>query len=214
MQLILPREAHETQMLADRTEEARLVRALAAGNHAAFEQVYRRHHKAMVRLAAAILGNEASAEEVTQDAWVAILRSVGSFQGRASLASWMFTIVANGARSRARRDGRSVSFNTDAGGSDGLADAFDGTGHWARTPALWEDLTPERIVAGRSMLDHVNEVIEDLPEAQRTVLTLRTTGELDLREICDLLQIGEGNVRVLLHRARTAIRRRVAELLE
>lgn len=192
--------------------EEHVVRLLSAGDHAAFAAVYRKYNTAVIRLAGAILRNHASAEEVAQDAWVSVLRNIETFEGRSSLAAWIFTIVANAARSRARRDGRSVSFN-DVDGSDGLADAFDGTGHWAQVPALWDDITPERIVAGRQLLDRVKEAIDTLPEAQRAVLTLRMHTELGSAEVCEILQISEANARVLLHRARVSIRNRLTDVL-
>ena len=121
------------------------------------------------------------------------------------MAGWIFTILTNKARSRAKRDGRSISFDQD-GEEDGLAAAFDGRGRWKDIPELWEEITPERIVAGRSILEHVNSAIEVLPPAQRAVLVLRGQQGLDASEVCEILEISEGNMRVLLHRARFALR--------
>uniref|UniRef100_UPI003565384F RNA polymerase sigma factor n=1 Tax=Phaeovulum sp. TaxID=2934796 RepID=UPI003565384F len=181
------------------------VRALAKGDRAAFERVYRQHNAAMVRFADSILRSRASAEEVTQDAWVAVLKNIGGFEGRSSLAGWIFTIVLNKARTRAVRDGRAVSFDG-AGEDDNLAAAFDGRGRWKDMPELWEEMTAERIVAGRSLLQHVNAAIETLPPAQRAVLVLRAQQGLEAAEVCTILGISDGNMRVLLHRARLAIR--------
>jgi len=64
-----------------RDDESALVAALKAGDREAFSEVYRRHNAAMVRLAGSILRNRASAEEVTQDAWVPVLRKIDSFDG-------------------------------------------------------------------------------------------------------------------------------------
>ena len=159
----------------------------------------------MVRFATAILRNPASAEEVAQDSWVSVLRNIGGFEGRSSLAGWIFTILSNKARTRAKRDGRSISFDQD-GEVDGLAAAFDGRGRWKDMPELWEEITPERIIAGRSILEHVNSAIEALPPAQRAVLVLRGQQGLAASEVCKILEISEGNMRVLLYRARFALR--------
>ena len=186
-------------------DEGQLVRALAAGDRAAFATAYRRFNAPMVRLATAILRNRASAEEVAQDAWVSILKNIGSFEGRSTLAVWIFTILANAARSRARRDGRQISFE-DHGDGNALADAFDGTGHWKDIPALWEEVTPERLIEGKNLLHHVAAAIDRLPEAQRAVVILRGQQGLDAAEVCETLGISPGNMRVLLHRARLALR--------
>jgi len=186
-------------------EETALRQGLAAGDRATFETVYRRHNAAMVRFATAIVRNRATAEEVAQEAWLAVLRHIAGFEGRSSLAGWIFTILTNKARSRAKADGRMVSFDQD-GEDDSLAAAFDGRGRWKDIPDLWEEITPERIVAGRSILEHVNTAIDALPPAQRAVLILRGQQGLESAEVCAALEISDGNMRVLLHRARFALR--------
>ncbi|NCO16719.1 MAG: sigma-70 family RNA polymerase sigma factor [Alphaproteobacteria bacterium] len=186
-------------------EETALRQGLAAGDRATFETVYRRHNAAMVRFATAIVRNRATAEEVAQEAWLAVLRHIAGFEGRSSLAGWIFTILTNKARSRAKADGRMVSFDQD-GEDDSLAAAFDGRGRWKDIPDLWEEITPERIIAGRSILEHVNTAIDALPPAQRAVLILRGQQGLESAEVCAALEISDGNMRVLLHRARFALR--------
>ncbi|TDE35051.1 RNA polymerase sigma factor [Antarcticimicrobium sediminis] len=186
-------------------KEAALVQRLAAGDRAAFEQVYHRHNTSLVRVATGVVRNRATAEEVAQETWVAVLKSISGFEGRSSLASWIFSILINKARSRAKREGRIVSFDG-AGEDDNLAAAFDGRGRWKNMPELWETLTPERILAGRSVMAHVNAAIEALPPGQRSVIILRAQQGLDADDVCAILGISEGNMRVLLHRARLAVR--------
>jgi RNA polymerase sigma-70 factor, ECF subfamily len=199
--------------MAERFEdEAHLVRLLAAGDRAAFEHVYRKHNASLIRVGAGILRNRAMAEEVAQDCWVAVLGSIAGFEGRSSLAGWIFTIMINKARTRAKREGRSVSFD-DSGEDDNLAAAFDGRGRWKEMPELWDEITPERVVAGRSLLEHVNAAIDALPPGQRAVLVMRSQQHLAPAEICEALGISESNLRVLLHRARLAVRTRLDDLV-
>lgn len=166
----------------------------------------------MLRVCRGIVRSTATAEEVVQDTWVAVLKGIGGFEGRSSLAGWIFAILMNKARTRARRDGRMVSFDDD-GEDGGLAAAFDGRGRWKQMPELWNDLTPDRIVAGRSVMTHVQAAIDELPPAQRSVLILRAQKDLDPAEICTILEISEGNMRVLLHRARIALRKSLTEVM-
>lgn len=186
-------------------DEQELVARLVAGDRAAFEWLYRKHNAAMVRMCSGFVRNHATAEELVQDTWIAVLKNIGSFEGRASLSGWIYTILLNRARTRLKRDGLTISFE-DSGEDDGLQAAFDGRGRWKEMPALWEELTPERVVAGRRMLDHVTAAIEALPAAQRAVLILRVQQGLDPAEVCDILAISESNMRVLLHRARLSVR--------
>ena len=189
-------------MLSNQTD---LLQRLVAGDRAAFEGVYRRHNGGMVRFATAILRNRASAEEIVQEAWIAVLRNIGGFEGRSSLAGWIFTILANKARTRARRDGLNVSLDTSAN-DDRFDDAFDGRGRWRDMPELWDEMTPERIVDGRQILEHVSDAIDHLPPAQRAVLVLRGQQGLEAEVVCEILGITQGNMRVLLHRARLSLR--------
>ena len=193
------------------SDDRALALRLLTGDAEAFELVYRRHNAAMLRFCAGIVRSRDLAEEVVQDTWVAVLGRIDLFEGRGSLAGWIYTILINKARSRARREGQTVSFD-DFGDGEGLAGAFDGRGHWRSMPELWEDLTPERHIEGRSVLQHVEAVIETLPPAQRAVLILRGQQELDASEVCALLDISEGNMRVLLHRARLTVRNALDQL--
>ncbi len=193
------------------SDDRALALRLLTGDAEAFELVYRRHNAAMLRFCAGIVRSRDLAEEVVQDTWVAVLGRIDLFEGRGSLAGWIYTILINKARSRARREGRTVSFD-DFGDGEGLTGAFDGRGHWRSMPELWEDLTPERHIEGRSVLQHVEAVIETLPPAQRAVLILRGQQELDASEVCALLDISEGNMRVLLHRARLTVRNALDQL--
>lgn len=186
-------------------DEGALIERLVAGDRAAFEHVYRKHSASMIRVGAGIVQSRATAEEVAQDTWIAVLKNIGTFERRSTLAGWIFTILINKARSRAQRDGRSVSFDGD-GEDDNLAAAFDGRGRWKDMPELWEELTPERILAGRNVMEHVNAAIEALPPGQRSVLVLRGQQGLEPAEVCAILAITEVNMRVLLHRARLSIR--------
>lgn len=193
-------------------DETVLIGQLVAGDRAAFEGVYRKHNPSMIRVCTGLVRNRATAEEVVQDTWVAVLKGIGGFEGRSSLAGWIYAILMNKARSRAKRDGRTISFEGE-GEDDGLAAAFDGRGRWKDLPELWEMVTPDRIVEGKSMLAHVTEAIETLPLAQRSVLILRGQQELDAVEVCRILGISEGNMRVLLHRARLAVRKALDDIL-
>ena len=194
-------------------EDQQLAARLRQGDEATFAQLYRRHTPAMQRLAAAITGRTAAGEEVTQDTWLTVLDKIDTFQWRSSLSAGILAILANKARSKARREGRMISFDEQGqGGGQGLADAFDGKGRWRTLPGLWEEVTPERIVAGRKLVDHMQEAIAALPDTQRAVLILRVQQGLEASEVCSILEISPTNMRVLLHRARLALRARLAAL--
>ena len=191
---------------------------LRQGDQRAYQRLIRRFHGSLVGVAAAIIGSHAQGEEVVQDAWLAVHAGIGRFEGRSSLITWVFSIVLNRARTRASREARMVGLPdmTDGGEQGERAvplSAFQPDGHWVETPRLWDEVSPERIVGGRQLWDHVLAAIERLPAAQRAVLILRDIEQCEAEEACALLEISAENQRVLLHRARGRIRATVDRLI-
>jgi RNA polymerase sigma-70 factor (ECF subfamily) len=183
---------------------------LRRGDGNAYRRLIRRYHASLVGVAASIIGSHAQAEEVVQDAWLAVHAGIGRFEGRSSLTTWLFAIVLNRARTRATREARLVGLpELDGGEPDERAvplSAFQPDGHWVEAPRLWDEVSPERIVGGRQLWDHVQAAIERLPSGQRAVLILRDLEDCAAEEACALLGITAENQRVLLHRARGRIR--------
>jgi RNA polymerase sigma-70 factor (ECF subfamily) len=126
---------------------------LRAGDDAAYRKLIRRFHGALVGTASGIIGSRAQAEEVVQDAWLAVFAGIGRFEGRSSLASWLFAIVMNRARTRVGRESRMVALPAldaaDAAERAVPLDRFEPGGHWAEAPRLWDELDPERLISGR-----------------------------------------------------------------
>lgn len=191
-------------------EEAALLARLRAGEEAAFRQLVRARHQRLLRLAGAFCRTRASAEEVVQDTWLAVITGLHGYSGEAPLAAWINGILVNKAKTRAVRDGRMVNFS-DLVREESEGDAFEPErflpdGHWAEQHRPWDALTPEREASDRQLLAGVGEALEKLPPAQRAVVLLRDVEGLDSAAICATLGISDANLRVLLHRARTKLR--------
>jgi RNA polymerase sigma-70 factor (ECF subfamily) len=202
-------------------EERRLVAALRAGDEQAFQSLLGRHHASLLRLALTYVRDRQVAEEVVQETWLAVLRGIGAFRGDASLKTWIFRILANIARTRAVRERRSVPFSTlsTVHGEAAvdperfLPDHDRWAGHWASAPSSWSQL-PEDRLASKEVIACIRETIEKLPDAQRQVITLRDVEGFASEEVCGLLELSEGNQRVLLHRARSKVRAALERQLE
>jgi len=184
---------------------------LRSGEESAYRRLVRRYHGVLVGVASGVIGSRAQAEEVVQDAWIAVYQNIARFEGRSSLASWLYTIVLNRARTRIGKEGRLVALPAVLDGAQGEeravpASAFKADGHWIDSPRLWDELDPERMVSGRQLWHHVQDAIEALPAGQKAVIILRDMEDRTGEEICALLQITPENQRVLLHRARARIR--------
>lgn len=195
----------------------KLVQRLRAGDEKAFRELVNLYHSNMLGLARTYLHSRPSAEEVVQDTWIAVIQGIDRFEGRSSLKAWIYAILVNKARTRAVREGRTVSFSELSRNDE--ADAamdparFRADGHWSDPPAVWEELTPERFASGRELLGHMREALERLPEAQRAVILLRDVEGCAAEEACNILGISETNQRVLLHRGRAKLRNTMERLL-
>lgn len=193
--------------------EPEIVQRLVQGDERMFTCVVERYHHVMLGVAGHFTANRALAEEIVQETWMAVITGLPRFEGRSSLKGWIFAILANRSRTRAAREARTIPTSAmgtrdDPGVLVDAVDAarFDGRGMWAQPPRPWEADTPEAAVANAELLELVQHAIEDLPPRQRAVLVLRDVEHLDAEEVCALLDLSEGNQRVLLHRARSAVR--------
>jgi RNA polymerase sigma-70 factor, ECF subfamily len=194
--------------------DRRLLAALRAGDEAAFASLVAAHHASLHRLARSFGATDAVAEEIVQETWVAALRGLDGFEERSSLRTWLFAILRNQARRRATRERRTLPFSALAQDDDAGDPAVDprrfrGPGHrwedhWATPPRPWED--PERRLASVEAREHLRRALDALPDRQRIVVVLRDVEGLAAEEVCALLEISEGNQRVLLHRARGRLR--------
>jgi RNA polymerase sigma-70 factor (ECF subfamily) len=200
-------------------DDAQLVRALREGDEEAFAGLVDRLGPAMLRLARAYLPSRAVAEEVVQETWLAVVTSIDRFEGRSSLKTWIFRILTNKAKTRAQREGRSIPFSA-LGGDDEPAVAPErfqpggaGAGQWAFPPRSLDSVPEERLL-GREVRETIAAAIEALPPAQRVVITLRDVEGLSADEACNVLELTEGNQRVLLHRARSKVRAQFEAYLE
>ena len=182
--------------------EEDLVARLRAGDEAAFTKLVSEHHGALVRLARAFVGSEGIAEEVAQETWLALLDGLEAFEGRSALKTWLFRVLVNRARTRAKKNGREIPF--DVGDDEAHPDEgrFSSGGYWNTWPRPWSEADIDQ----RRILEIVRREVDRLPEAQRAVVIMRDIEGLDAKEVCNVLSIQETHQRVLLHRGRSRLR--------
>jgi RNA polymerase sigma-70 factor, ECF subfamily len=192
-----------------------LLERMRAGDERAFELLVARYDGGLRRVARTFVRTRSAVDDVVQETWLGVLRGLHAFEGRSSLRTWIFSILVNQARSRAKRDARSLPFSaleTDDGPTVDPA-AFGGDGRWASAPARL-DGDPESGLLSGELREHLLRAVEALSDEQRAVITLRDLVGCSAMEVCELLDIGDGNQRVLLHRARTRVRQALAPLME
>lgn len=191
--------------------DAELVAALRQGDERAFEALVKHYYASMLRIARMYVGSPQIAEEVIQETWIAVLRGIERFAARSALKTWIFSILMNKARTRARREDRYVPFAELEAADEALEperfhEAGPSAGHWAIRPRRWDDLPESRLIA-QETLDVIHSAIQSLSPNQRDVMTLRDLEHWPAEEVCNVLGLTETNQRVLLHRARSRVRR-------
>jgi RNA polymerase sigma-70 factor (ECF subfamily) len=194
-------------------DEVELVARLRAGDEQAFEALVARHYGTMLAVAQTYVRTRAVAEEVVQDAWLGVLQSLDRFEGRSSLKTWILAILVNKAKTRGRREARSVLFASLAPERDepaveperfrGPQDGFPG--HWRAYPGNW-GAAPDVALEDRETLRVALRAIATLPLAQQTVIRMRDVEGYSSDEVCAALEVSAANQRVLLHRARSRVR--------
>jgi len=200
--------------------DAALVARLRDGDESAFAELIDLYGATMLRVAQMYVRDRATAEEVVQETWLAVLNGIERFEGRSSLKTWLFRILTNRAKTRGEREGRMLPFSALAGAGEEDEQAVDPDrflgpdsaepGAWAAPPRAW----PQDKILQKETLGVIQMAIEDLPDAQREVIRLRDVEGWTPMEVADALEITDGNQRVLLHRARSKVRAKLEMYLD
>ncbi len=182
--------------VAQRNEQE-LVARLLRGEAVAFATLLDRYHAALHRTALAFVSTEASAEEVVQDTWLAVLAGLPSFEGRSSIKTWIFQILINRAKTKGAREARTIPVATMPGDEDDDP---------AASPERHDAETPKQLLLRKELAGELAAAILGLPARQRTVIMLRDALGWTPQDVSDALAVNEANQRVLLHRARVRLR--------
>ena len=185
-------------------DEYAIARNIAAGDHAAFERLMRRHNRRLYRLARATLRDPTEAEDALQDAYVCAYRSIGKFRGEASLSTWLSRLLLNECFARLRRSARRQ--NVTAIVSPNAPIEFT-------SMAANESETPDTELARAQMRDLLERKLDELPENFRTVFVLRSVEEMSVDETAGCLGIPEETVRSRHFRAKSMLRESLAQEL-
>ena len=179
-----------------------LVDRLRAGDENAFAELVRRYHRLMLRVARGYVRTDAVAEEVVQEAWLAVVRGIERFEGRSSFKTWLLRIVANRAMTSGAKEARSMPVEPSVSADHFVPEGEPGAGAWSTPPEPW----PEDQLLADETRAVIDRAIEELPPLQRAVVSMRDIEGLSSEEVQEMLDISAGNQRVLLHRGRQKVR--------
>ena len=172
------------------------------------EQLVRDNISWMLALSEGILKDRALAEDSVQEAFLAAFKSLAKFEGRSSLKTWLHRITVNTALTKLRQIKRRAEQSI-----EDLSPEFDQAG--CRVEPQWSYLTPlEDVLKNEDLKSKVHDAISNLPDSYRIVLLLRDIEGYNTMETSDLIGISEANVKVRLHRARSALKKLLDPILK
>lgn len=179
------------------SREAALIERCAAGDEVACADLVEQHQRMVFGLAVHLLGDRDEALDLSQEVFLRVFRTIGSFRGQSALRTWIYRIVINQARNRQRwwrRRHRSAQVSLDD--YLRLSGELESTG----------DPLPDRLLASKETAACIWQALDRLPFDQRTALILREIDGLRYEEIAFSLGIAVGTVKSRLTRARQALR--------
>lgn len=174
-----------------------VVARVLAGETALFEILMRRYNQRLYRVARVILRDDGEAEDVMQDAYVRAYQHLNQFAGKAAFSTWLTRIAIHEALARKRRRGRMEEL-----------DAFPANGD-VMSILKSSAPTPETGAAQAEMRRILEEAVDRLPEAYRTVVVLREVEEMSVAETAESLGVTDAVVKTRLHRAHAMLRKQL-----
>jgi RNA polymerase sigma-70 factor (ECF subfamily) len=182
-------------------DETVLLSRIQAGDKAACAECIENHSPAVYSLALRLMENEEEAEDVVQDTFFNAFKAIDSFEGRSSLATWLYRITYNAAMMRLRRPSPQMLSVEETLSSETQVVVPRQLFDWCCLPE--EDFESDEV---RLELENA---IREMPESLKTVFILRELEGLSTAETAAILEISEGAVKVRLHRGRLWLRERL-----
>ncbi len=189
--------------------DAALARAIAAGDRRALAVLMKRYNQLLFRTARSVLKNDADAEDAVQDAWLHAWHAMGDFRSEAKLSTWLVRIAVNESLGRLRASRRSAEVIP-----------LDTTGEGVEPSAAEANMQqpdterPESLAERGELRRILEERIDGLPEAFRSVLVLRAVQDMSVEEVAACLGLPEATVRTRHFRARAMLRDALAREID
>jgi len=179
--------------------ESALIARVVAGDHEAFADLVRPYEKMVYLSALSVLGNDADAEEVAQEAVLKAFRGLRNFRSEAKFSTWLVQIVINESKMKLRKDRRHLYESLEDGPQN------DEGEYIPRDFADWRDI-PSDALEQKELRQALKMALKSLPPKYRSVLVLRDVEQLSIQQTADVLGISEANVKTRLCRARLQMR--------
>jgi RNA polymerase sigma-70 factor (ECF subfamily) len=182
------------------TAERQLLRRLRERDERAFRELVEVHRNTVFNLTFRMLGNRAEAEDVAQEVFITVFKTIDSFREEAKFSTWLYRVTVNHCKNRikylARRHDRD-------------RDELDETSQAAGDGAPTQARAPDRALEGAQLELLMQDAINTLDDEHRVLVVLRDVEDLTIEEICEITGLPDGTVKSRLHRARLALRKKL-----
>jgi len=183
-------------------DERALVKRLRERDERAFRDLIGVHRDRVYNITFRMLGNKHEAEDVAQEVFITVFKSIDSFREDSKLSTWLYRVAVNQCKNRLKylkrrhhkdRDELDESQHNDTGSNGAIGSA--------------KPRSPDAALAGMQLEEVLRDAINELDEEQRLVVILRDVEDLSIEEICAITDMPDGTVKSRLHRARLALRK-------
>jgi RNA polymerase sigma-70 factor (ECF subfamily) len=188
--------------------ERLLITRLRQRDEAAFSEVVRLHGDKVFNLVLRMVGTRAEAEDIAQEVFVTVFKSIDTFRGDAKFSTWLLRIAANHSKNRIKYLARRA---TDRNGLDGATEAQ--LADQGRAPVQSHIDAPDALLEAAELEQLMQQAIATLDEEHRLLVVLRDIEELSYEEIGQITGLPEGTVKSRLHRARMALKEQMQDRL-
>ena len=186
--------------------ERSLLRRLRDRDERAFRELIDSHRDRVFNITYRMLGHRAEAEDVAQEVFITVFKTIESFREEAKLSTWLYRVAVNHCKNRIKYLSRRKDREKDE-----LDETTHSSGNSTGNGAIGQSTprSPDAALAGVQMEEVLRKAINDLDEEQRTVVILRDIEDLSIEEICAITEMPDGTVKSRLHRARLALRKKL-----
>jgi RNA polymerase sigma-70 factor (ECF subfamily) len=188
--------------------ERSLLRRLRDRDERAFRELIDDHRDRVFNITYRMLGNRAEAEDVAQEVFITVFKTIESFREESKFSTWLYRVTVNHCKNRIKYLARRHDRDRDE--LDETSQAANG----AVTGAPVRAAQPDKALASMQMEKLLQQAIADLDDDQRAVVILRDVEDLSIEEICEITGLPDGTVKSRLHRARLVLRKKMQRHVE
>ena len=185
--------------------ERSLLKRLRDRDERAFRELISAHRDRVYNITFRMLGNRAEAEDVAQEVFITVFKTIESFREESKFSTWLYRVAVNHCKNRIKYLSRRQDRNKDELDETTHSESTSGNGAIGAPPPS----APDRALEGAQMEKLLQEAIPTLDEDQRTVVILRDVEDLSIEEICEITGLADGTVKSRLHRARLVLRKKL-----